>query len=154
MNQNVKEIIWAVPKGVKIAHVNLLGILNKLDQIKILLKDEIFDVFAVTESKLDFDISDSEIKIQGYTVIRRDQNRQGSGVNLYKEQMDSNEHSQKWKFLTIKIKLLNSLKINVGVANRLPDSNAQWIEGFDERLEDLSIYGTELVIMGDSIYNN
>ena len=150
----MKEIIWAVPKGVKIAHVNLLGILNKLDQIKILLKDEIFDVFAVTESKLDFDISDFEIKIQGYTVIRRDQNRQGSGVNLYKEQMDSNEHSQKWKFLTIKIKLLNSLKINVGVANRLPDSNAQWIEGFDERLEDLSIYGTELVIMGDSIYNN
>ena len=47
-------------------------ILNELDQITILLKDEIFGVFAVIESVLDCDISDSEIQIQVYTVIRRD----------------------------------------------------------------------------------
>ena len=68
----MKEIIRALPKGVQFAHVNLCGILNELDQITILLKDEIFGVFAVSESNLDCDISDSEIKIQGYTVIRRD----------------------------------------------------------------------------------
>ena len=34
---------------------------------------------------------------------------------------------ENFEFFTIDIKLLNSLKINVGVANRPPDSNAQRI---------------------------
>ena len=42
-------------------------------------------------------------------------------MNIHKD-----EH---FEFFTIDIKLLNSLKINVGVANRPPDSYAQWIEG-------------------------
>lgn len=55
------------------------------------------------------------------------------------------------KFLTVDIKLLNSPTINVGVVYRPPDSYAQWIEGFDERIEDLSTSGTctEQAIMGD-----
>lgn len=82
-DHSVSEILTRLPIGIKFAHVNLCGILNKLDQVKILIKDCIFDVFAVTESKLDHHISDSEIQITGYTVIRRDCNRHGGGLLLF-----------------------------------------------------------------------
>ena len=36
---------------------------------------------------------------------------------------------ENFEFFTLDIKLLNSLKINVGVFTTPPDSNAQWIEG-------------------------
>jgi hypothetical protein len=51
-DQSASEVLSTLPKGIRFAHVNLCGILNKLDQIEILLTNGVFDVFAVTESKL------------------------------------------------------------------------------------------------------
>ena len=151
-DQSVNEILASLPKGVKFAHVNLCGILNKLDQIRILLKDGIFDVFAVTESKLDCQILDSEIQIKGYTIVRRDRNRYGGGVLMYikdKWTITNVCKDENLELLTADIKLLKSPKINVGVVYRPPDSNAQWITDFEERIDDMSTAGTEQVTMGD-----
>lgn len=126
-DHSVYEILTKLPTGVKFAHVNLCGILNKLDQVKILLKDCIFDVFAVTESKLDHNISDSEIQITGYTVIRRDRNRHGGGLLLFikdKWTVLNVHQDETLEFMTVDIKFLNSPKINIGVVYRPPDSNA------------------------------
>lgn len=151
-DHSVYEILTKLPKGVKFAHVNLCGILNKIDQVKILLKYCIFDVFAVTESKLDHHISDSEIQITGYTVIRHDRNRHGGGLLLFiKDKWTGlNVHKDETlEFMTVDIKFLNSPRINIGVVYRPPDSNAQWLVDFEERIEDLSATGSEQIIMGD-----
>ena len=54
-----------------------------------------------------------------------------TAINIHKD--------ENFEFLTVDIKLLNSPKIDVGFVNRPPNSNAQWIEGFEERMENLSI---------------
>ena len=41
-------------------------------------------VIGVTESWLDASVTDSEIYIADYTIIRRDRNREGGGVCIYK----------------------------------------------------------------------
>ena len=40
-------------------------------------------MIGITESKLDSSISDSEIDIAGYDVLRKDRNRHGGGVVCY-----------------------------------------------------------------------
>ena len=45
-------------------------------QLQILAK---FDIFAISESKLDASIHDNEIKIDGYDFYRLDRNRHGGG---------------------------------------------------------------------------
>jgi hypothetical protein len=45
-----------LPKGVIFGHINVCGILSKIDQLKIILRKQFFDIFAVTESKLDHNI--------------------------------------------------------------------------------------------------
>jgi hypothetical protein len=61
----------------------LLTTPSKIDQLKIILRKQFFDIFAVTESKLDHNLDDAEIEIKGYTVFRRDRNRHGGGVLFY-----------------------------------------------------------------------
>ena len=57
-------------RGLKMAH---------LDFIKIMLSESKFDIFAISESKLDASIHDNEIKIDGYDFYRLDRNRHGGG---------------------------------------------------------------------------
>ena len=83
VDQNTDDIFKSLPNGSKFAHINLCGLMNKFDQIKILLRQRSLDVLAVTESKLDSCITDAEIHINGYTVVRRDRNRHGGGALLY-----------------------------------------------------------------------
>ena len=60
------------------AHLNINGLLSKLDFIKIMLSESKFDIFAIkSESKLDASIHDNEIKIDGYDFYRLDRNRHG-----------------------------------------------------------------------------
>ena len=72
------------------AHLNINGLLSKLDFIKIMLSESKFDIFAISESKLDASIHDNEIKIDGYDFYRLDRNRHGGGVLFYvNEQLES-----------------------------------------------------------------
>jgi len=48
-----------LPKAVIFGHINVCGILSKIDQLKIILRKQFFDIFAVTESKLDHNIDDA-----------------------------------------------------------------------------------------------
>ena len=77
-------------RGLKIAHLSTNGLLSKLDFLKIMLSGSKFDVLAISESKLDANIHDNEIKIDGYVSYRLDRNRHGGGVLFYvNEQLES-----------------------------------------------------------------
>ena len=70
-------------RGLKIAHLNTNGLLSKLDFLRIMLQEAKFDIFCISESKLDANIHDNEIKIDGYDLYCLDCNRHGGGVLLY-----------------------------------------------------------------------
>ena len=73
-------------RGFKLASLNV-GSLNKhIDEVKVLLFDISIDVLAINETRLDSTISDNEMHVPGYEIVRRDRNvngRTGGGVCFY-----------------------------------------------------------------------
>ena len=47
------------------------------------MHDKPFDILTLNETRLDDSIPNSEIKISGYDIVRRDRNRNGGGVAMY-----------------------------------------------------------------------
>ena len=71
-------------RGFRFAHLNAHSIVNKMDEIRLLLRDNPFEVFAVSEARLNSSILDSEVSVPGYTLVRNDRNvKRGGGTVIY-----------------------------------------------------------------------
>ena len=59
-------------RGFKVDHLNVNRPFNKLDSVKELIEKYSFDILALFETWLTSEISDSEISIMGYSIVRKD----------------------------------------------------------------------------------
>ncbi len=66
-------------KGFTIAHQNTRSLDHKLDQVKLLLSQNKFDIFAVTESWLACCDVDEDFKIDGYDIPLRSDRKDDHG---------------------------------------------------------------------------
>ena len=73
-------------KGLHFLHLNINSILPKLDELKTIAGNTKAAIIGITESKVDNSISDSEVEIPGYCILRCDRNRNGGGVACYVRQ--------------------------------------------------------------------
>ena len=64
-------------------YLNINAILKHLDEIKILLDEKKPHIMGLNETKLDSNIGDDEISVEGYSLVRKDRNTHGGGVALY-----------------------------------------------------------------------
>ena len=69
--------------GIKIAHINVRGLMNKFTDVTLLVHWPKLDILVVTETHLDSSISDDTIKIEGYSVQRCDRDKHGGGCLIY-----------------------------------------------------------------------
>ena len=53
---------------------------GKIDHLKCMLKYNPFHVIAVSETHCDDTITDQEISLDGFSILRNDRNRNGGGV--------------------------------------------------------------------------
>jgi hypothetical protein len=79
---------WGIFKrrGYHLLHLNVNSLLPKVDELRTIAKTTNAALIGITESKLDDSISDSEITIVGYDLLRKDRNRHGGGVACYVRQ--------------------------------------------------------------------
>ena len=70
-------------KGLNFLHVNARSILPKLDELRIIAQQTNAAVLCVTETWIDSSVTDNEINIDGYSVLRCDRNRSGGGACMY-----------------------------------------------------------------------
>ena len=68
-------------KNTIIGHLNINSIRNKFGTLDNVVKA--FDIFLISESKLDNTFPINQFDIGGYKVFRRDRNRFGGGLTLY-----------------------------------------------------------------------
>ena len=82
---NYVEIISELDKisGISIAHLNVCSLLKNIDEIRFLLNKANFDIITFCGARLDASVSDNEIYIDGYKIVRNDRNRNGGGVIIY-----------------------------------------------------------------------
>ena len=69
--------------SLNILYFNVRSLIPKIDNLRILCSLYSPDVICVVESWLDSDVIDSEVSIQGYSVIRLDHSRHGGGILIY-----------------------------------------------------------------------
>ena len=76
---------WKVfnKRGLHLIHLNINSLLSKIDELRAIAKKSRAAVIGITESKLNESVTDGEINIDGYEVIRSDRNRHGGGVACY-----------------------------------------------------------------------
>ncbi|MCP3667634.1 MAG: endonuclease/exonuclease/phosphatase family protein, partial [Gammaproteobacteria bacterium] len=54
-----------------------------LHELRAVIETDNVDVFLLQETKLDSCVTDGELRIPGYSLIRRDRNRSGGGLAVY-----------------------------------------------------------------------
>ena len=71
--------------GLKIAHLNIRSLPGHLDEFRILMKDNPFDIMCLTETWLNSSDTDDELLIDGYNLIRNDRKtaHRGGGSAIY-----------------------------------------------------------------------
>ena len=76
---------WKVfnKRGLHLIHLNINSLLSKIDELRAIAKKSRAAVIGITESKPDESVTDGEINIDGYELIRSDWNRHGGGVASY-----------------------------------------------------------------------
>ena len=89
VTQQVEEIVetntWQPFKirGLHIMHLNINSLLNKIHELRSIAQKSNPTVIGITESKIDNTVLDSEVDIDGYSIIRCDRTRNGGGVLMY-----------------------------------------------------------------------
>ena len=78
------DIFQTYSRNFKLAHVNANSVAGfKMQEIKLWLHKETFDVLVITKTKLDDTFPDALFTIDGYKFIRRDRNIHGGGILIY-----------------------------------------------------------------------
>ena len=65
-------------KGIKIAQLNIVSLRKNKLQLEVLINDNNFDIIGLNETRLNKNIKDRELHIDGYEICRN--NRDSSGV--------------------------------------------------------------------------
>ena len=63
--------------------MNLNSLLPKIEEVRFILKKSETTVIGITETKLDRTIFDTELYIEGYSIVRCDRGKKGGGVACY-----------------------------------------------------------------------
>ena len=70
-------------KGLHVLHLNINTLLRKIDEIRFIAKQSNASIIGISESKLDSSISNSELDIDEYNLIRLDRSKREGGVACY-----------------------------------------------------------------------
>ena len=70
-------------RGLHFLHINVNSLLSKIDELRDIASRTKPAILGITESKLDNTVTDQEVNICGYSILRKDRNRNGGGVACY-----------------------------------------------------------------------
>ena len=109
-------------------------------------------VIRISESKLDNSIFNSEIKIDGYNILRFDRARHGEGIACYLRNyvsfMKRNYFPHDIETIFIEISLPKTKPMAVGIVYR-PPSQTSLLENMNEHFYKLDTINKETYILGD-----
>ena len=128
--------------GLKLAHINIRGLLGKFNEITLLLEESNIDILAITENHLDRSVQNETVKIAGYKVERHDREKNGGGCLFsWKENLDVTVNS-----------VINATKATESVWIELHIHSQRYLIGSIYRPPDKYDFYDKLKIILDSIW--
>ncbi len=141
--------------GITVSHMNVQSILPSLDEIKLWLKENPYDIFTLSETWLDSSVNDSEIHIPGYVIERADRNRHGGGVAVYikndidyKRRSDIEHEDIESLWLEVKQKYKKPIII-AALYCRSQKDVPNYLDLLSENMDGVSNENKEIILMGD-----
>ena len=139
-------------KGLHFLGLNVRSLLPKLSELRILAAKAKPATLSLSETWLDETVTDSEVAIPGYSIIRKDQNRHGRGVCLYIRNdlsfnIRNDLQTMSIESVWIDILLPKTRPILVGSVYR-PPNQQDFLDEFEQQLKRIDI-DQECYILGD-----
>ncbi|XP_045107676.1 uncharacterized protein LOC123515047 [Portunus trituberculatus] len=139
-------------KGLHIIHINSRSLMNKLEEVRLLALKTNAAVMCISETWLDDSVTNNEIEISGYQVIRKDRNRNGGGVCMYiKSCLTFNQRNDidtdGLEVIWCEVLLPKTRPIIVGCCYRPPQQN-NFLDLLEENVTKFS-QEDEVIIQGD-----
>ena len=142
-------------KGFTIAHLNIRGLLNKIDQVRYLLAKHKFKILHISETFLTSNVDTNLVNIPGYYTIRRDRvGKIGGGLVTFIESslsyvLLSDLNDILPETLNIKISPRHCRPFFTTAVYRPPNSPASWVSSFEKLVTSARQLTDDLVILGD-----
>ena len=145
---------WPRQEGLKVCHININHIINKIDEISHILFSNNLDIFGVSESRLNVNNNDDEIQIPGYFAERRDSSFiNHTGLCIYikcdirytrRKDLESDEVESLWIELQ-----LPGRSVFIGFIYRNPRDMIVWEDQFCDMLDNIVSLNKEYLLLGD-----
>ena len=145
---------WLLKERIRIGHLNINHAVNKLADISSILSNngKNFHLFGFSESRLSEHITDSDISIPGYTIVRKDPKLQKeTGLLVYISQCITFKRISYLENLSvesvwIEISFKRSKPVLVGFIYRNPTERVDWIDKFDLMMDAVANDSKETII--------
>lgn len=156
-NAKLSTVNLELPEnGLKIGHLNIQGLVSKLDELTLLLWSNKIDIFGITESKLNEKHPTSSFAIKGFhEPFRKDRTlNKGGGILIYvKENVNckrrSDLESDDLEHIWLEINQTNSKPFLLSILYRPPDTKISWKNDFEINTEKVQLEDKEIIILGD-----
>ena len=142
--------------GISIAAVNVRSLLPKFEEICILLTKSKLDLLCICETWLDSSVSDSDIALDGYTVIRDDRNRHGGGTLIYVKTGLNFEVlccNRQCDIEAVFLKFSAKHPFIVGSLYRPPSATSMYYDALLDCIEELKQGCNDIILLGDLNYD-
>ena len=82
MSSDFMRTLSSIPneRGFKMAFLNIVSLPKKIDEINFSMSKKFIELIAFNETRLDANITDNMINLDGYDIVRKDRSRNGGGV--------------------------------------------------------------------------
>ena len=145
-------------KGMAIASLNVNSLQLHLDEIICLVNENGIHTLAVNETKLDNEITDNLLEIEGYTLHREDRSRNGGGVAVYvrnslKHNRRTDIPDKSLELVCIEIETIRARLFLKFAWYRPPSALIESFKELEGNLEFFDKENKEMIIMGDTNYD-
>ena len=79
---SIRQLKLSNPHKIILGHLNINSLRNKFESITDVIQGT-FDIFLLSESKIDESFPDKQFRLNNYKIFRKDRNRYGGGIMFY-----------------------------------------------------------------------
>lgn len=148
-------MLSTLPKrGLKIAHVNICSIRNKLQDLSEVLSSACLNILALSETHVDETFQDGELFIQEYDIYRKDGNAHGGGVAMYVQsqipvKIRYDLMKSKLEVLWLQVQISHLKPILIGCCYRPPNAKTEYLDSICDMLDHVCDTRFEVYFKGD-----
>ena len=141
-------------KGFIIGHLNIRSLFKNINELRMHLSNQKYDILSINETMLDSSISNNEINISGYDVVRKDRNRNGGAVALYIRnvidyKIRNDLMNEKLETITIEVCPPKGKSFFINIWYRPPNASIECFDWYENCIRDMDLENKETILIGD-----